>query len=354
MAYNVDDAHLLEPFWVSDVMHGESLLFIRGDAGAQPSARLLFPPKEIICVRNAAGTVTYAEGRDYLVEPGSRQFALPTESRIPFIEAAQRYRRAGESPGIAHKVGDPDTLMFFSEGHYFHDLQTAVTYRHEGRWQGCKPDFQGDRLPRTMSKTRNGEPLTLCISGDSISAGCNASKSTGVPPFMPPWTELVPAVLEKVYGSTIRLRNYALGGAGVTHGVPAAEPAAKDQPDLFVIAYGMNNVRERNPGLFRHWTQTIIETVRKGTPEAEFVLVASMLGNPDWTHTPAEMFPLYRDELQSLCGEGIILADLTAVWTELLNVKDFLDITGNGVNHPNDFGHRVYAQVLLSLLMPPG
>lgn len=36
------------------------------------------------------------------------------------------------------------------------------------------------------------------------------------------------------------------------------------------------------------------------------------------------------------------------------NSKDFLAITGNGVNHPNDFGHRVYAQVLLSLLMPPG
>ena len=26
--------------------------------------------------------------------------------------------------------------------------------------------------------------------------------------------------------------------------------------------------------------------------------------------------------------------------------------TGNGVNHPNDFGHRVYAQVLSALLIP--
>ncbi|MCA9060384.1 MAG: hypothetical protein KDA85_17865, partial [Planctomycetaceae bacterium] len=29
------------------------------------------------------------------------------------------------------------------------------------------------------------------------------------------------------------------------------------------------------------------------------------------------------------------------------------DLTGNGVNHPNDFGHRVYAQVLASLLLHP-
>jgi hypothetical protein len=24
---------------------------------------------------------------------------------------------------------------------------------------------------------------------------------------------------------------------------------------------------------------------------------------------------------------------------------------GNGINHPNDFGHRVYAQVILALLV---
>jgi hypothetical protein len=28
-------------------------------------------------------------------------------------------------------------------------------------------------------------------------------------------------------------------------------------------------------------------------------------------------------------------------------------MTGNGVNHPNDFGHRIYAQVLSALLIEP-
>ncbi|MCA9034833.1 MAG: alpha/beta hydrolase [Planctomycetaceae bacterium] len=36
----------------------------------------------------------------------------------------------------------------------------------------------------------------------------------------------------------------------------------------------------------------------------------------------------------------------------MLKRKSDHDLTGNGVNHPNDFGHRIYAQVLSSLLLP--
>ncbi len=69
--------------------------------------------------------------------------------------------------------------------------------------------------------------------------------------------------------------------------------------------------------------------------------------------TPREMFPKYRDALASLCGDGIVLADLTAIWTEMLKRKRDCDLTGNGVNHPSDFGHRLYAQVILALLVDP-
>ena len=46
------------------------------------------------------------------------------------------------------------------------------------------------------------------------------------------------------------------------------------------------------------------------------------------------------------------LADLTAVWSEMLKRKKDWDLTVNGVNHPNDFGHRVYAQVICELMTP--
>jgi hypothetical protein len=48
----------------------------------------------------------------------------------------------------------------------------------------------------------------------------------------------------------------------------------------------------------------------------------------------------------------VALADLTSIWIEFLTKKLDWDLTGNGVNHPNDFGHRVYAQVLGAVIAP--
>ena len=57
----------------------------------------------------------------------------------------------------------------------------------------------------------------------------------------------------------------------------------------------------------------------------EVILVATLLGNDQWHHTPREMFPKYLDALKSLAGaegtasNGIALADLTSLWTEMRN-----------------------------------
>jgi hypothetical protein len=95
----------------------------------------------------------------------------------------------------------------------------------------------------------------------------------------------------------------------------------------------------------------MIDGIRKGCPNAEIILVATMMGNKDWTALHPELWPAYRDALAELCGPGIALADMTGVWGEMLKHKQYWDITGNGVNHPNDFSHRVYAQVLSGLVV---
>ena len=55
------------------------------------------------------------------------------------------------------------------------------------------------------------------------------------------------------------------------------------------------------------------------------ILVATPLSNDQRTHPPREMFPKYLDTLKSLVGvegtaaNGIALADLTSLWTEMRN-----------------------------------
>jgi lysophospholipase L1-like esterase len=117
------------------------------------------------------------------------------------------------------------------------------------------------------------------------------------------------------------------------------------------MAYGMNDVGRRDPAWFKDQAQMFIAAVREKAPGTELILVTPMLGTIEWVHTPREMFFKYRDELKPFVGPGIALADVTELWSELLRRKHDLDYTGNGLNHPNDYGHRLYAQAILSLLV---
>jgi acyl-CoA thioesterase-1 len=345
--------HLLHGPWAGSTVHRESVLFVRGDDG-KPTAKLLFDAERVLTVRRADGELEFEAGRDYRLGPDGSTLELPPGSRVPFRAEADFFPPKGAAQSIPHRTGHPETSLLFGEGHFFHDLQAEVTYvPRRVEWKGDLPAFAGDRLPRTLARLNTKKPLTLAISGDSISQGYNASGFTKAPPFMPPYPNLVAAELERTYGSAVTLRNHAIAGWSAGQGVKDLDNLLQDKPDLVIIAYGMNDVGRRNPEGFKAAIATMLRRIKEANPEAEVVLVASMIGNPDWAATPLEMFPKYRDALASLQGPGVVLADLTSIWRELLGRKRFGDVTGNGVNHPNDYGHRLYAQVILALLVDP-
>ncbi|MCE5249913.1 SGNH/GDSL hydrolase family protein [bacterium] len=345
---------LLTPFWKTGTMDGESVLFIQSRKGEPPRAQLLFTPDSLVSVMSATGQITYEEGRDYVFTPGSNVLTLPEGSRIPFKTHAAMYPPKGTPQSIDGFRGG-DSSLFWSEGHMYHDLQAVVTYTHKDSWQGYTPEFAGDILISTMTKLKKREPLKLVLFGDSISEGYNASGFTKTPPFMPPYGELVKMYLEAVYGSKVTFVNRSLAGKTSGWGVETIGKVAGDNPDLVILAFGMNDASAgMKPASFSANVVRMIAAVRRVNPAAEFILVATMTGNPEWTKSSPNLYPRYRDALRTLCGRGVVLADMTAVWTELLKRKTFADITGNGVNHPNDFGHSLYAEVILGLLVGEG
>jgi acyl-CoA thioesterase-1 len=344
------DVAALRPFWRSPTMDGESVLFIREDAGARPRASLLFRPTKILAVRSASGLVAYVEGRDYQWQPGTREITLPAGSRIPCRTPRELRRPANSQPHrLTHRDGNGEIL--FGATHEYHDMQTLVTYEHaRDAWPGPLPAFAGDQLPRTVGKLKAKQPLSIALLGDSISTGCNASGWAKVAPFQPPYQDLLALGLEAAYGSKITLKNYAVGGTGTAWGLANAGQVLQADPDLVILAFGMNDAAGLPAAQYQANVKGMIGAVRKARPQCEFILVATMLGNKDWTTLHPELFPQYRDALAELCGRGVALADMTSIWAELLKQKKDCDMTGNGVNHPNDFGHRVYAQVLYTLL----
>jgi lysophospholipase L1-like esterase len=341
---------LADPFWRSDRVFGESLFFIRETPAELPRARLLFPPTGAAQLVSASREIRYSSREDYLIDAETGIVTIPAGSRIPFMDRASLYPAIGQEHCMAHLRGDDKAGLYFGEGHLFHDRQVEATYDHETSWQGFMPGSQLDLLPATAAKMRSAAPLKICIIGDSISSGCNASAVSRVPPRMPPYPELWAGEIRRRTGSPVELKNFAVSGTGMKYGISVAGAVMNEAPDLVVIAYGMNDAGFITVEEFVAHTTRLLGLIRERGGGTEIILTASMLGNPEWAYSPVEKFLTFRDALASFRGPGTALADLTQLWADLLKVKTYQDLTGNGVNHPNDFGHRIHAQLLLELL----
>jgi lysophospholipase L1-like esterase len=345
----------LAPFWRATEIR-EPLFFIRGTHGEPPKCQLLFKPKEVLSVRSATREKTFEPGKDFKVDLATGTIELPAGSKIPVTTEEQLYPlMTSNLPKIARQGGDRTRGIFFGEGAVYHNLQVEVTYRFEpGQWKGPTPKYAGQSLPKTEAKLQAKEPITLMLCGDSISAGANASMLSHAPPNCPDYGKLTALALEHHFGSKVKFINHAVGGWTSGNGVQQAKDGhiGKEKPDLVIIAFGMNDVFQRSVATYEANIRALMEAIRADAPDAEFILVGSMLGNAEWG-IPMEQFPIYRDALAKLCGPGVVLADMTSMWEALLKRKRFYDLTGNGVNHPNDFGHCVYAQSLLALLVEP-
>lgn len=185
------------------------------------------------------------------------------------------------------------------------------------------------------ARTSLGTFRSVTFYGDSITEKYDAY-------YAPPFAEQV----GKYIGTCI---NKGVAGAVSAEGVAAI---GQDTPDLSVIGYGMNDASRQNPrDNYKANIKAMIDLIRSRNSRSKFILIASMTGNPEHAFIPSK-FPEYRAALYELSNEysGVAVADVTAVWDDLLKKKTFYDVTGNGVNHPNDFGHWIYAQTVLSLL----
>ncbi len=345
---------LLRPFWQGDVIEGESVLFIKDAKTGEARASVLLPIREVLTVRNSVGDVTYENGKDFVWKADSREIVLPPGSRI-VSRTPQELRRPAKSQKyeLTHRDGNGE--IFFGARLEYAEMQTCITYRHvPDLWKSAVPKFDAKALPRSVHKLLNMQPLSIVVVGDSISAGCNASGWAEGAPFQPAYPELLRRHLEARYRGKVMLQNPSVSGTDTRWVLTMIDKVVEPQPDLVIVAFGMNDSAGRSAKEYQANTEEVIAKIRERLPNAEFILVASMLGNRDWTRLKQELFPEYRDALTKLCGPGVALADLTSIWTGFLELKQDWDQTGNGVNHPNDFGHRVYAQVISTLLDPQG
>ena len=346
-------ADMLRPFWTSEIIHGEPVLFIRDTVANESRGSLLFAIDNIVTITNAAGDVTYQEGVDYSFQPGTREIIVPSGSRI-FTAAPEDLRRPANSQRYALTHRDGKGEILFGANLEYHQMQTMVTYkRQRNDWTLPMPSFGRDALPVTIQKLIDHQDVSIVLLGDSISTGCNASGWGKGAPYQPAYQDLLLLQLKEQYQTKVTMTNLSVSGTSTPWGITMIDQVVTHEPDLVILAFGMNDSAGRSAEEYGKSIASMIAKTRMQLPRCEFILIASMLGNRDWVTLKHDVFPKYRDELASLRQPGVAVADMTSVWEEFLKRKKDCDLTGNGVNHPNDFGHRVYAQVLLSLLVEP-
>ena len=363
----------------------ETVMFIdKGDVKS-----LLFPIKEIVSVTSYDGSKVYEEGKDYVVEDG--KLKVTENSSIPCITAAKYYDAPAIS-GISILTKNPATgkmtSTFWGESQ-MKAWQVSVTYTHEDAWEGFVQESNLETYQNLIKKLVAGDDVTIFFYGDSITWGACSSFMENAAPKQGSYAILFTEALADLFGYKVKYINTGLAAAMACAPVPAedyvggdrgtityvntaiggwtsndgvtnfdkfiGEQVAKYGCDLFVLAYGMND-GGFSVSTTKANTKKMVDAMLEIKPEASIMLVATMTPHmgSNWDHA---VIGQQEKQLEALAkayrkdGVACAVACVNSVSKAVQEHKTFNDYSGNNINHPNDWSHRVYAQTLLQTLV---
>ncbi len=331
-------------------METESVVFC---SDLQPrTAQLLFKPDKIESVSRADGSQTFKEGVDYRIDPDGRM-TLTDNSSIPVLTY---YGKAIEKKtyGFADVKGRP---IYSPGGTMKHkDYDIVVTYNYsKGSLDQIMQGAWHAGLTTSIEKLKSRKPLNLTFYGDSITFGAQASSlAPGCHPFTPAYPMQVINSLKSTYGyAEIQYANPSVGGKTSTWGLEEIKQVVSTTPDLVVLAFGMNDGSGKMPTqTYKSNIEGMMKALRVANPNVSIILVAEFSPNPEW---PAANYPLRaknRDALEELHKQydNTAFVDVGMVSRRIVEKKKFQDISGNNLNHPNDFLNAIYADLVLKVL----
>jgi lysophospholipase L1-like esterase len=331
-------------------------------------------------IRREKGGTLLQEGEDYLLDQGGAHVGLGPKSRVTAddtVYADYRYSllrmdtiqvspkgrvslKQGE-PHISVPVPPPADPGCATLAHVFvpyHAARVAPEDIYpilETPQQAVTRTTPG-RIPKTMAKLRAGQPVKIVCWGDSVTAGGTASK----PELC--YVEVFAAGLrERFPNAPIEVENISIGGSASYQwcypeksALPEAwVPICKFQrildakPDLVTIEF-VNDAYYNEAQVEQHYSDILQRLAPLG---AEVILITPHFVRPDWmglTDLRGQECRPYVKGLHAFAQtHRVALADASARWEHLWKEGlPYMTLLHNTINHPDDRGHRLFAEEL--------
>lgn len=383
--YTLDET--VTPYWYNTVgketvIYNEIVVPVQYGGEDVAVGYLAYEPTRIISVRDYTLTKEYSQS-DYSVD--GNEISVKTDNSMPYIadkwldgkDVPQEYWQDIIITQYNDKGGTNWGNHVICENAMTRTNFLAVTYAydHEAQELGFEAtEYVPDNFSNVLKKLTAGEAVKILVFGDSISVGASASSMMGFEPMQPTWFDLIKKELAaKYYGGNeemITLINRSEGGTTSEWGVDRITNAAFDTTsfDLVIIGFGMNDGYEGFGITARTFTsriEKILDGIREGSPNADYVLLSSFTPNP--VSVFAGNHASYVQRLAALAEEknssesGCTHIDMYSLSTALLKAKQsygdydkryrYIDISANYTNHPNDYMIRLYAGSILSAMI---
>jgi lysophospholipase L1-like esterase len=344
--------------------HGTRLPGVQWRPGATPVPGCLDPDSVAVASAPRSQGERYLPGRDYLLDPVWGALGRVADRRIPpgaTVYVSYRYslRRidtvalsaegrlsivAGKPARAAPEPPRLPPAMLALANIYWPYRATALTPDQIYPIRDRRPvDDRGDPclahfVPRTLARLRAIQTVTVVALGDSVTVGGDASTPDRRFPDL-----FAESLRGRFPGAGVVLVNAGVGGTNSDYGLERLDrDVLAHAPDLVVIEF-VNDMGMSPQKIAANYAQ-LVSRIR--AVHADIIILTPHYTMPEWM---GEGRRQAEDALRTAAREhGVGLGDAAAEWARLRE-RGLPDETllNNGINHPDDRGHAIYARVLM-------
>lgn len=357
-AYSFGFSEMTAPYFKGNVIYNETVMLIE-DNGVV-SGKLQYEPVKILSVRDYTWEKEFPAD-EYSVSGNT--LTMKAGGTMPYLSAEnlqgknipEPYREVSSITNV-----ETDWVLMggsiYTESSLIYGHQVSVSYVYDVEDVKTEEfaDYEASGFPKLKEKLSSGKDVKIVAIGDSVAEGCSSSARFNHAPYMENWVDQSTKLLDEKYAGKVSVKNVAVGGKTSEWGSAAAQinSVAAETPDLVIVHFGINDAGgDMTPGAYRDNVEKIVADVLARVPDCEFMLVKAFAPNAaNYNYNTFKSYWKKLDELAEDYAEVFTLDMFTPSLT-LLETKKYMDVTGNGINHVNDYSSRLYTMNIASALI---